>query len=122
LRAVLEAPGFVAGLDDLAVVREALAMFCLAFRIVPAGPGIAIRVLEEEPGSPHGDVVFFRTVGYRTPEADEVDEWSELLEIADADQVLAPLPLDMRTAMMAAIEGVDPFWPSFSETHRLTWR
>lgn len=95
---------------------DALSMFCLALRIVPVGTGLVIRLMEEEPGSRHGDVASFRTVGYRAPEADEVDEWSPNLEILDADQVLAPLPTNVRTVMLAAIDGVDPFWPSFCKT------
>ncbi|WP_095201272.1 hypothetical protein [Mesorhizobium carmichaelinearum] len=101
--------------------EDPLSMLCLAFRIVPVGSGVAIRVLEEEPGSRQGDVVYFKTVGYREPEADEVDEWSNLLEILDADQVLEPLPMVVRTAMLAAMDEVDPFWPTFSKTHTLTW-
>jgi hypothetical protein len=88
--------------------------------MVPAGTGIGIRVFEEVPGPRLGDVAAFNLVGYRVPEADEVEEWSSNLKILDADQVLAPLPTEMRIAMLAAMDGVDPFWPSFCESHTLT--
>lgn len=101
---------------------EALSMFCLAFHIVPAGAGIGMKVLQEIPGSRHGGVASFDLIGYRRPEPDEVDEWSGDLEILDPDQVLAPLPNELRNTMLAAIDGVDPFWQSFGKNNTLTWR
>jgi hypothetical protein len=106
----------------LRTTQHALSMFCVALRIVSVGNGIGIGVFEEVPGSRHGDVAGFNLIGYRMPEADEVDEWSDDLEILDADEVLAPLPFEVRSAMTAAMEQVDPFWPSFCESHTLTWR
>lgn len=123
---------FVGGVDSqqltlvkryrkLKAARDELAMLCLALRVVPVDEGVAVRVLEEIPGSRIGDLADYDLVGYRAPDEDELDEWSENLVIVDADRVLAPLASSLRETMLHTLAGLDPFWPSFCESNRLTW-
>lgn len=104
----------------LAGAPERLSMFCLALGVVPIGHGVGIAVLEEVPGSRRGDTASFNLGGYRHPNADEVDEWSDDLEILDADAVLTGLSPSIYHAMLKAAGRVDPFWPSFCDSHRIT--
>tara|TARA_R110000782_G_scaffold205100_1_gene293428 strand:+ start:1788 stop:2591 length:804 start_codon:yes stop_codon:yes gene_type:complete len=90
-------------------VEEKLAMFCLALGLVPPGEGIGMKILEEVPGSRHGNIASYDLVGYRTPDTEEIDEWSDDLEILDPEEVLAALPPDIRDAMLAEISSLDPF-------------
>ena len=58
-------------------------------------------------------------VGYSGATSREVDEWPDGLVIFDADQVLAPLPSELRKTLIAAVDDIHPFWHSFCKTHKI---
>ncbi len=61
-------------------------------------------------------------IGTEQPDPDVFDEWQDNVQITDADAALSDLPNDLVSPIISAIGAVDPFWPTYCEFHRLTWR
>jgi hypothetical protein len=68
-----------------------------------------------------GCVVGLNRAGTVQPAPDQLDEWENDLEITNADAALSGLPNYVAGPLISAISAVDPFWPTFGKTHRVTW-
>lgn len=104
---------------SLATVPERLTLFLLSLRVFRPGHGLN-RVIYDETNLGHG-IVGRNRVGIVQPDPDQIDEWEEDLEIADAGAALSELPEGMVRALVSALKSIDPFWPKYCKRHRLTW-
>ena len=60
---------------------------------------------------------------YQMPSGlDGVDEWGNNLRVFDIADALSGFPNDVLTPLISAMRAVDPFWPTFSKSHHVTWR
>lgn len=98
---------------------ERLVMLLLSVHALRPDAGIHVAVYSET--ALGNGIVGRNRVGFRRPTPDQIDEWEDDLEITDADAALAGLPADTTRKLLCAIEAIDPFWPIFSQKHRLTW-
>jgi len=69
-----------------------------------------------------GAVVGLDQVGTLQPDPDDLDEWEDDLQITDAGAALNELPTDIAMEMVSVVRAVDPFWPTFGKSHRVTWQ
>jgi hypothetical protein len=104
---------------------ERLTLFLLALRVHLPGNGVGRAIYERvDPGNgvgaKHG-IVAMNRVGIARMEPEAMDEWAEDLEIFDADAALSESPAEIVRVLLAAIEGVDPFWPRYCRHVRLTY-
>lgn len=69
-----------------------------------------------------GGIITLSRIGTVHPDPNDLDEWSDHLEITDADAALSDLPAEVVSPLIAAVNAIDPFWPTFAKSHRLTWQ
>jgi hypothetical protein len=66
------------------------------------------------------DLVRFIQVGSEVPEQ-PITDWDEEFVITDPAAALGAFPREVQVRLTTAIEQIDPFWPSFTASHRLVW-
>ncbi|MGP0094706.1 MAG: hypothetical protein ACLPKB_32855 [Xanthobacteraceae bacterium] len=99
--------------------RRKVVVLLLALRVIRPRRGVS-KLLYQTTDFGSG-VVGSNRIGSTQPDPDDLDEWEDDLQITDAGAALNELPTDIAMEMISAIRAVDPFWPTFGKSHRVTW-
>jgi hypothetical protein len=93
-------------------------LLLMALKVFSPRSGVSMIIFQrtEIASGLHG----LHKIGTREPDPAELDEWDRDLEITDPAAALSQLPNALVDPIVSAIEAIDPFWPRYSQAHRLT--
>jgi hypothetical protein len=104
--------------DGLSASQKVVVLL-LALKVFQPQRGIS-RVVYHECNIGDG-VVTLNPIGGAQLDPNDLDEWQDELEITDAVAALSGLAPDLVNPIILAVEAVDPFWPTYCASYRLTW-
>jgi hypothetical protein len=96
------------------------AMLVLALGLTRSCGGLSVVIYEEEDRG--GGIFAGHPVGIRPADSRDLEEWTQHIEIRiDPELVFSEVPIEFRDTILAAVEEVDPFWPTFCDHHVLVY-
>jgi hypothetical protein len=105
--------------QEFASATDRVVLLLLSLRVIAPRSGIGKALYARE--EVEGWLVLMNRYGTIHPAPDPIDEWAEGLVVTDSKAALSELPTPMVRRLVRAVEQVDPFWPAYSQRHRLTY-